>query len=104
MLSENDLVNEIRALLSEKLLVEVESPDTDLLEGGILDSLTLVQLLVLLEERFELKFPMHELEIENLRSLHSIARLVASQEDSARAREIETDQAPSEPYIAMERI
>ena len=106
MIPENDVVDEIRALLSEKLLVEVESPDTDLLESGIMDSLTLVQLLVHLEERFGLKVAMHELEIEELRSLQSIAHLVAShvasQEDSPRAQESESEQ--SESCIAMERI
>jgi acyl carrier protein len=104
MLPEKDLVGEIRKLLSEKLLVEVESPDTDLLEGGILDSLTLVQLLVLLEEHFGLTVAMHELEIEDLRSIYSIARLVASQAGSSQAPERETEQAPSEASLAMERI
>ena len=73
------LAGEIQEILSEKLLVEVDSPDSDLLQAGLLDSLTLIQLLVQLEERFAVKIPLDELEIEDLRSIRSIARMVANQ-------------------------
>lgn len=72
------LINEICTLLSENLLVEAESPDTDLLEQGVLDSTLLVQLILHLEEYFGLKIELHELEIDELRSIRSIARLVAA--------------------------
>ena len=39
--------NDIRQVLSEKMFIEVASPDTDLLGTGLLDSLALIQLLVL---------------------------------------------------------
>jgi D-alanine--poly(phosphoribitol) ligase subunit 2 len=77
MHSDNDVVSIIQMVLSEKLLVEIESPDTDLLKTGVLDSLTLVQLLLNLEERFGLKLPVDQLEIADLRSINSIARLIA---------------------------
>jgi acyl carrier protein len=73
---DNGTAAAIRDLLAEKLLVEVPSPDADLLEGGLLDSLALIQLLVHLEERFGLKISLDELEIEDLRSIGSIARMV----------------------------
>ena len=73
------IVAAIRGLLSEKLLVDVDSPEADLLKAGILDSLALIQLLVQLEERFAVKIPLDELEIEDLRSIFSIARLVENQ-------------------------
>jgi D-alanine--poly(phosphoribitol) ligase subunit 2 len=76
---ENATVGAIRGLLSEKLLVEVDSLDADLLKAGILDSLALIQLLVHLEERFGVKIPLDELDIEDLRSISSIARLVENQ-------------------------
>lgn len=78
MLSGEDLAAEIQVLLSEKLLIAVQSPATDLLEGGILDSLTLVQLLVHLEEHFGFKMALEDIEIDDLRSINSIARLVAA--------------------------
>lgn len=75
----SETIAAIRGLLSEKLLVEVDSPEADLLKAGILDSLALVQLLLHLEERFGVKIPLDELEIEDLRSISSIARLVENQ-------------------------
>jgi len=74
----DEMVRGIHELLSEKLLVEVDSPEADLLQAGILDSLALIQLLVHLEERFGVKISLDELEVEDLRSVVSIARLVAT--------------------------
>jgi D-alanine--poly(phosphoribitol) ligase subunit 2 len=79
MPSEHDFNGAIRALLAEKLLIQVDSAETDLLEAGILDSLALVQLLLHLEERFGVKIPLEDLEIDDLRTLPSIARLVENQ-------------------------
>ena len=79
MLSEEDLAGEIQALLLEKLQIAVESPATDLLEAGVLDSLTLVQLLMHLEERFGFKVAIEDIEIEDLRSINTVARLVTTQ-------------------------
>lgn len=79
MSSDHDLAGAIRQLLSEKLLIQVDSPDQDLLSAGILDSLALVQLLLHLEERFAVKIPLEDVEIDDLRSLRSIARLTENQ-------------------------
>ena len=68
--------NDIRQVLSEKMFIDVGSPDTDLLGTGILDSLALIQLLVYLEEKFGVKIALDEIEIEDLRSISSIATLV----------------------------
>ena len=72
------LTKEIAGLITEKLLVEVESPEQDLLTSGILDSLTLVQLLLHLEQRFSVTIPLEDLEIDDFRSVSSIARLMQS--------------------------
>jgi acyl carrier protein len=78
MSPEENLVREVHALLREKLYVEVDSPDADLLATGALDSVTLVQLLLHLEERFQMQLPLHELEIEDFSSVAGLARLVAA--------------------------
>jgi len=80
MLSEEDVASRVQALLSEKLFVTVDSHETDLLAAGILDSLTLVQLLMHLEEQFGLRVAVEDLEIDDLRSIHTISRLVARQQ------------------------
>jgi len=71
-----NLTQEIGQLINDQLLVEVSSPDDDLLASSVLDSLTLVQLLFDLERRFGVKIPLEELEIDDFRSINSIARLV----------------------------
>ena len=72
------LVRAIGKLIAEKLLVEVDSPEDDLLATGVLDSLTLIDLLLNLEHHFGMRIPLDELQIEDVRSIQSIARLVES--------------------------
>ena len=85
MVCEEDLAAEVQAWLREKLMAVIESQETDLLAAGILDSLTLVQLLLFLEQHFGLKIAMEQLEIEDLRSVRTIARLVAREKRSCAA-------------------
>ena len=73
----------IQQILLEKLFVEVDSFDDDLLQAGLLDSLALIQLLVHLEERFAVKVSLDDLEIDDLRTIRSIARMVASRKIAA---------------------
>ena len=77
-LSIDECAAAIQQILSEKLFVEVDSPDADLLQAGLLDSLALIQLLVHLEERFAVKVALDDLEIDDLRSIRSIASMVAN--------------------------
>ena len=80
---ENDLTEltgDISRLITKTLLVEVASPDEDLLSSGIVDSLTLVQLLVSLEDYYGIQIPLQDVEIEDLRSIGSLARLVKSRQ------------------------
>jgi acyl carrier protein len=70
------LIGEVSRLLAEKLSVHVHSAEEDLLAAGTIDSLSLIQLLVSLEEYFKVRIPLEDLEIEDVRSIRSIARLV----------------------------
>jgi acyl carrier protein len=73
---EPDVISQVSQLITEKLLLEVTSPHEDLLSSGAIDSLSLIQLLVTLEEYFGVRIPLDELEIEDLRTVQSIARLI----------------------------
>jgi acyl carrier protein len=66
----------ITQLLSERVHVEVPHVDTDLMETGLLDSLTLVELMSSLEEQFGIHISFDEIEIDNFRSVASIAEFV----------------------------
>ena len=78
-----DCVARITSLFSEKLLVEVESADTDLLDSGILDSMRFVELLLNLEHEFGFRVIIESLEMEDFRSLSRIAELVESDRQRA---------------------
>jgi acyl carrier protein len=52
-------------------------PDADLLEGGVLDSLALVELLFAIEQELGIVVPAERLEIERFRTLACLAELVA---------------------------
>jgi acyl carrier protein len=77
------LRSEIQNLFSERLLIQVPSPDTDLLASGLLDSVNLVELLLHLEEQFGFTVPFEQLEIENFRSVNTITELVESKRVAA---------------------
>ena len=66
-------------LLSERVHVEAPSADTDLMESGLLDSLTLVELMSSLEEQFGIHISFDEIEIDNFRSARRIAEFVNRQ-------------------------
>ena len=76
--SETLLRDRIIRLFKERLILHVPSPETDLLETGLLDSLTFVQLLFHIEQEFGVTVGPDELEIENFRSVSEIARFVAT--------------------------
>ena len=70
---------EIAQLFTEQMSIEVPTEDTDLLDGGILDSLKFVELLVQLEQRFGTQVNLNEFEPENFRSIDRIAQFVVQQ-------------------------
>jgi D-alanine--poly(phosphoribitol) ligase subunit 2 len=78
MTDARSIVERLDALFAECFHVEVPSPDTDLLETGVLDSLQFVELLLQLERRFGFQVKVEDINIDDLRTLERIARLVAA--------------------------
>jgi acyl carrier protein len=74
----SSLENQISALFSEKLNVEVPSPDTNLIDTGLVDSLTFVEFLAHLEADFAIQVDLADLEIEHFQTITRIARFVIS--------------------------
>jgi acyl carrier protein len=68
---------QLTELFARKLNVDVPSVDTDLMETGLLDSLTFVELRAQLEETFGVSISIDDTEFENFRSIASIAGFVA---------------------------
>jgi len=84
-----NLAGVVRQLIAEKLAVEVAGEDTDLLAEGVLDSVTLVQLIMHLEQTFDIRVELADLEIDDLRSVRSIAALVGKLRESQCANDPE---------------
>lgn len=78
MNAHDELSARLRELFLERLRIEVPSTDADLIDQGLLDSLSLVELLVQLEQEFQVTVSLEELEIDDFRSVRSISRLVAA--------------------------
>ena len=77
MTDTNAIIERLRAVFVESFHIEVPSADTDLLENGILDSFQMVELLSELEQRFGFRINIEHIELDDLRTLSRIARLVA---------------------------
>jgi len=72
------LERQISTLFFEKLNVEVPSAQTDLIDTGLVDSLTFVEFLAHLEKEFGFQVSLEDLEIDNFRTVSRIARFIAT--------------------------
>jgi acyl carrier protein len=80
MADDKSLAARVARLFAERLEVEVPTPDTDLFDTGILDSLRFVELLAVLEETFGVRVAVEELEIDDFRNLSRIADFLAAKQ------------------------
>jgi acyl carrier protein len=69
---------QIAALFASKLNVQVPSFETDLLDTGLVDSLTFVEFLAQLEQEFGIHVSLDDLELDHFRSIARIAGFVAT--------------------------
>ena len=70
------VVDRVGDLFRTALYVEPPAPDADLIDGGVLDSLALVELLAAVEVEFGIEVPLDELDLERIRTLSALAVLV----------------------------
>jgi len=78
MAANGHLHDRLIRLLRDRLHLDVPSPDTDLVETGLMDSLQFVQLVLHLEEDFGMHISLEDLGIDHFHSVISIAEFVAS--------------------------
>jgi len=70
------VAQELASLFPEALGIDPPGPDVDLIEGGVIDSLALVELLFAIERRFGIEIPPDRLEVERFRTIGRLADLV----------------------------
>jgi acyl carrier protein len=73
----NVIREEVERILREKASVDLAAGDADLVETGVLDSLTFVELVLALERRFGLALDITAIELDHLRSVPKIVEFVA---------------------------
>jgi acyl carrier protein len=73
---EEDTVARLQRIFEETLGIAAPRPDTDIIEGGLLDSLALVTLLFEIEREFGTEIPLETVEMDDLRSIQSISLLL----------------------------
>jgi acyl carrier protein len=76
MSNQHTLQSQVAKLLTDELHLEVPSPDCDLVEEGILDSLAFVDLIMTLEKQFHISISFDRIEVDNFRSVAKIADFV----------------------------
>lgn len=67
---------ELIARFRSEMQVEVSSADTDLIDEGILDSLTFVELLFHLETHYHVKVEIESIDTDDFRTVARIANII----------------------------
>jgi D-alanine--poly(phosphoribitol) ligase subunit 2 len=76
MASEASSAEQIGELVRDTLGVHAPGPDVDLIESGLIDSLSLVTLIAELETAFDVRFPLESFDVEDFRTLERMAAVI----------------------------
>ncbi|NLT07191.1 MAG: acyl carrier protein [Solirubrobacterales bacterium] len=77
-MSGGDLTPRIVELIADVLQVEVPTPETDLIDAGLIDSLALVSLIGEIEHEFAFLLPLDDFDLDRFRTAEQIAAFVAA--------------------------
>jgi acyl carrier protein len=83
MADSRSLEDQLSRLFAEKLQIEVPSVETDLIDTGLVDSLTFVEFLAQLEAGFGIRVSLEDLDIDRFRTISRIARFIATKNGTA---------------------
>lgn len=75
-MTDHQVEERVRLTLARSLEAVPADPASDLVDDGLLDSLALVELLVGLEQEFQIRFAPEQLEIDRFRSIAALVDLV----------------------------
>ncbi len=71
-----ELTEELVTVLSKELQIRIESTTCDLFADGTLDSLGLVDLWFLMEQRWGVRVEIDQMELDNFRTVERIAEFI----------------------------
>jgi D-alanine--poly(phosphoribitol) ligase subunit 2 len=83
MKTDKEIIARIKELFVSRLFVHVDSPEIDLFEAGVLDSLGLVEILFGIEQEFGIPINLADLDLDQFRTMNGIANFIAGAAPSA---------------------
>lgn len=72
------LLDKLTQLFHDELNLEIDSVDQDLIEEGLLDSLSLVEMLLLLEQEFGVEVSILDIDFDQFRTTRNLATFVST--------------------------
>lgn len=70
------LTNDLHRIFRDHLQVEVPDNDMNLMENGIIDSLALVNLILAIEEEFQVSISLEETDLQNFETINKLNSLI----------------------------
>lgn len=80
MVTSQRVDQKVHAIFRDKLHLDIDE-DTDIMAAGVLDSMAFVQLIVELEEAFDLSVDVATMSLEDFRTMRRITRYIESRLD-----------------------
>ena len=71
------LTDELTKIFHDELNIEIEHLDQDVIKEGLLDSLSLVEMLLILEQEFGIEVSILDIDFDEFRTLRNLAKFVA---------------------------
>lgn len=71
-----NIPEKISTIVCKTLTIDQIDIDKDLFESGLIDSLSLIQLMMELEEGFEITISPEELDVEDYRSVRTMSKMI----------------------------
>jgi acyl carrier protein len=75
-MTEQEITARIQHIFEQAFNVSAPAPQTDIIDAALIDSVALVAFLFEIEKQFGIEMPLESLEIDEFRTIESIARLV----------------------------
>ena len=76
MLDEREAYSFVTSFFDQKGK-DIPAPDADLFQGGVLDSMELIELLAFLDMHHDIRVPPNELTLSNFKNIESILKIIS---------------------------
>jgi D-alanine--poly(phosphoribitol) ligase subunit 2 len=95
MNSANGISIALKRIFTDTFHIDAPAADADLVETGILDSFQRVELLFQLEKRFGVSIDIEDIDLDDLRTLDRIGRIVLANTENVNEAELRVATTPA---------